>query len=301
MVDEKNLLMDFIEKKHPINKIWEESERTCSEETREDFLKLVGRIIKDGEKSKRLRIFLHITLGSVACLAIIFLSSIVTWKMKDVDYLQVSAPRGESITVSLPDKSVLVLQPGSSAVYPEIFRSGTRTVFLTGTADFIVASDPDKSFIVKTQYMDVEALGTRFRVQAHLDDFAISTTLIEGKVKVDVKKDSVKSFMLEPGNQIKYIPSQNDIQLLDISASRMASWESGYLVFQKATFTEIAQSLERRYDVEINYDSGALRNDSFFIRFHPDETLSEALDMLVMLIPGSQYRISENRVYFQIK
>lgn len=81
----------------------------------------------------------------------------------------------------------------------------------------------------------------------------------------------------------------------------MASWESGYLVFQKATFTEIAQSLERRYDVEINYDSGALRNDSFFIRFHPDETLSEALDMLVMLIPGSQYRISENRVYFQIK
>lgn len=95
MADEKNLLMDFIEKKYPIDKIWEESERTCSEETREDFLKLVGRIIKDGEKSKRLRIFLHITLGGVACLAIIFLSSIVTWKMKDVDYLQVSAPRGE--------------------------------------------------------------------------------------------------------------------------------------------------------------------------------------------------------------
>jgi len=301
MTDEKNILMDFIEKKHPIDKIWEESEGPCSEDTRVDFLKLADRIIKKGEKSKRLKTFFHITLGSVACLAIIVLSSLVTWRMKDVDYLQVSAPRGESMTVSLPDRSVLVLQPGSSAVYPERFRSGTRTVFLTGTADFTVASDLDKPFIVKTQYIDVEALGTRFRVQAHPDDFVISTTLMEGKVKVDVKKDSVKSFILEPGNQIKFIPSQNDIQLLDISASRMASWESGYLVFQKATFTEIAQSLERRYEVEINYDSGALRNDSFFVRFHPDETLSEALDMLVMLIPGSRYRISENRVYFQIK
>ncbi len=37
MADEKNLLMDFIEKKYPIDKIWEESERTCSEETRTDL------------------------------------------------------------------------------------------------------------------------------------------------------------------------------------------------------------------------------------------------------------------------
>ena len=224
MADEKNLLMDFIEKKYPIDKIWEESERTCSEETREDFLKLVGRIIKDGEKSKRLRIFLHITLGGVACLAIIFLSSIVTWKMKDVDYLQVSAPRGESITVSLPDKSVLVLQPGSSAVYPEIFRSGTRTVFLTGTADFIVASDHDKSFIVKTQYMDVEALGTRFRVQAHLDDFAISTTLIEGKVKVDVKKTPSSHSYLSQGIRSSIFHHKTTSSFL---TSAQAGWHHG--------------------------------------------------------------------------
>lgn len=296
-----NKVRDFIEGRYSISEIWDESAGTCSDETREDIQRLRNRIAVDARKRKRIRTFIGVATGCAACIAVAVLSSVITWRMKTIDYVQLSSPVGKNLTASLPDKSTVVLQPGSSVIYPERFVTGKRTVFMTGEADFTVSPDHRKPFIVKTQYMDIEALGTRFRVQAYSDDYVISTILIEGKVKVDVKADSVESFILKPGNMIKYIPSENDIQLLDIGNGRMASLRNGDLIFQKASFTEIAQGLERRYGVEISYDSEILGNNSLYIRFRADETLAEALDMLTMMIPGSHYTVSGDRVYFRTR
>ena len=76
------------------------------------------------------------------------------------------------------------------------------------------------------------------------------------------------------------------------------SWEDGFLSFSNASFSEIITALERRFDVSVSYSSQQVHRNALNVRFMPDESLEDALDVLTLLIPGSRYKVEGNRVYF---
>ena len=285
-----------------IEKIWNESGGEISPRTFRELLRLSKRIDAAEARSRRRRTFIS-AFAIAASLAIVAsVTFTLTRKEYSVSPLDCTgnlvADYGQISSITLEDGTLVHLNSGSTLLYPESFNGGSRIVYLTGEGNFDVAKDPSRPFIVKTAHMDVQALGTSFCVQSFAGERTVRATLKEGKIKVDVPSVGGQSYILDPGMQLIYAPSDKTVRFASVDAEKVMSWENGYLTFSNATFPEIATALERRFNVSISYSSDNIRKNSLNVRFVPEENLEDALGVLTILIPGSKYRIEGNRVYY---
>jgi len=293
---------DIAEKDLAMEEIWENTPSAISKETLDDFSKIKTEI---SFKQKRRHSLTRVAISYAAAIALIIASTVyLTYKIAvpaPLEYTQLSVSYGESKRITLSDGSMVAVNAGSTLIYPKDFTGDTRTVFLTGEANFSVAKNPDKPFIVKTKHIDIRALGTKFCVQSYPSARYTKATLIEGSVKVDMEENKDKSYILKPNDQLVYSNADNKISVINVDAVKVASWENGYLIFQGATFDEIAQTLERKYNVAINYDGKKLNQQSYFVKFNPDETIEDAMNVLTILISKSSYKKENSTIYFFTK
>lgn len=292
------------EKEKFMEELWENSPSVVSAETLEDFSEIKALISVEKPAKPGYLLFRRI-LSYAAVIAIIIASSVyLTYRFAipaPLEYTQLSVAYGECQKVTLSDGSVVTVNAGSTLIYPDNFTADTRTVFLTGEANFSVAKNPDKPFIVKTKYLNVRALGTKFNVQSYPNADYTKATLVEGSVKVNMEMDKNKSYTLKPNNQLTYSHKNNEIAIADVDAAKLASWEDGYLIFQDVTFDEIAQTLERKYNIVINYDGRRLSQQSYYVKFNPNESIEEVMNILCLLINKSSYKMDGSTVYFYTK
>ena len=89
-------------------------------------------------------------------------------------------------SVSLPDGTKVQMGPGSRLPYPARFSGKTREITLDGQAFFDVAKNREKPFIVHTEGMSVEALGTAFELFSYKVENKMEAILLNGKIKVSV-------------------------------------------------------------------------------------------------------------------
>ena len=68
--------------------------------------------------------------------------------------------------VFLPDKSLVYLNKNSTLIYDERFNEDERIVYLKGESFFKISHNPDKPFIVYTDYSKTKVLGTTFNINA---------------------------------------------------------------------------------------------------------------------------------------
>lgn len=298
----KNIdIRDFVESEGTVESLWQLSEGTASGKTFEDLMSLNRKI----DAIQRRRSVRNRIIGVFSAVAVLAGVVVATYSLtKDVYnkslpvYIQKVTAYGDTASVRLPDGTLVAMNAGSSLIYPDKFADDTRTVFFTGEGNFSVAKDPDHPFIVKTAWMDVKALGTRFCIQSYSEERTVRTTLEEGRVQVAFPSLKEKSFILDPDTQIAFTPSDSTIALFHVNAEKVALWEQGYMVFNSASFQEIVSRLERKYGVSFVYDAAKAAGRAFNLRFTPEETLSESLDVLTWLVPHSRYRISGNKVYY---
>ena len=116
---------------------------------------------------------------------------------------------------------------------------------------------------------------------------------------MDIPSAEGPSYILEPDTQLVFSPALGSVKTARVDAARVLSWESGTLTFSDASFPEVADALERRFNVSISYNTVDMRDNALNVRFRPDESLEDALDILTMLIPGSRYKRNGDRVYYQ--
>lgn len=299
----KNLedIREFVESEKVMESIWQRSTGTAAEGTFRDLMLLNAKI--DAIQHRR-RVRAHfISLCSVV--AVLAGLVIATYSLTKAAYntplpvyIQKVTAYGDTASVRLPDGTLVAMNAGSSLIYPDSFADDTRTVFFAGEGNFSVAKDPEHPFIVKTAWMDVTALGTKFCIQSYAEERTARTTLEEGRVQVAIPSLQEKDFILEPNMQIAYTPGDSTISLIHVNAEKVALWEQGYMVFNSASFEEIASRLERKYSVSFVYDAAKASGRAFNLRLTPEETLSESLDVLTLLIPHSRYRISGDKVYY---
>jgi ferric-dicitrate binding protein FerR (iron transport regulator) len=206
-------------------------------------------------------------------------------------------PNGGRKQITLPDGSVVWLNAGSLLVYPDAFNAGSRTVFLSGEGRFTVTKDESKPFIVKTNYIDVEVLGTVFNLQAYPGSDKTTTILETGKVRINDRSGLQIPVILQPNEQLVYNHMTHSFRKSNVDAAHIYSWTDGYLVFQQENLKNIIQSLERRYNVKINYSDSKFADMTFTVRFHSGETLEEALEILKQIGVNFKYKIIDHDVY----
>jgi transmembrane sensor len=176
-------------------------------------------------------------------------------------------PRGGKYQVQLPDGSKVWLNAASSITYPLTYSTSKRWVEITGEAYFEVKSDKTKPFIVKVNGTEVEAVGTRFNINAYANNEVIRTSLFEGKLNITSgnRKDSLhagQDAVFTAGSQIKVAQNPNIEDAI--------AWKNGLFSFHEASIVSIMQQLERWYDIEVIY----LDTPKNSVTLHKDRTTS---------------------------
>lgn len=252
----------------------------------------------------------HISLTQrILRIAAIFLlpvaGSLLTWWLVNnkneqpaqfAEMVEYIIPDGEMKQVTLPDGSEIWLNAGSVLLYSGDFSGPTRTLFLSGEATFQVIKDSERPFIVKTQYMQVEALGTTFNVKSYNDTGLKEVTLEEGLVRVDVNGKITASEIMYPNEQFIYDHRNAKTSKHPVDAELVARWKEGFLVFQDASFEEIIHTVERRFKVTVNYDIRKYGGGSFSIKYTPYENVEQILTILETLNPGLKWSMENDMI-----
>lgn len=158
---------------------------------------LYSRLAEDGlllETETHKRTFLRSTtfkwVASIAILlvSIAALSIAVSHNLKERQLLSLYNEKDEATLVTtLEDGSIVYLADQTSLKYPEHFERERREVFLQGNAFFDVKGNRKRPFLIETDLIQVEVLGTAFNVKGR-DNDNFSLSVDRGEVKVTLKK-----------------------------------------------------------------------------------------------------------------
>ncbi|WP_419788535.1 FecR family protein [Mucilaginibacter sp. SP1R1] len=203
---------------------------------------------------------------------------------------KVSTPRGGQYQLVLNDGTKVWLNSASSLSFPAVFSGKTREVEITGEAYFEVAKNAAMPFMVKTNHVVVEVLGTHFNVMAYNDEAATKTTLLEGAVKIS---NSEHTSFLKPG-QRALLNQNGAIDVVnDPDAEDAIAWKNGLFQFRDAGIQTIMRQAARWYDVDVNYE-GKIPVKQFTGSISRNVKASELLGMLKYV--GVNYRIEDKHI-----
>ncbi len=172
-------------------------------------------------------------------------------KEEGMVYNTLTTPRGGFYNLVLQDGTKVWLNAASSLRYPVSFAGKERVVEVTGEAYFEVAHDPGKPFRVKAGEQVIEDIGTGFNVNAYPDEGAITTTLVEGAIRVKQEGNGV---VLKPGEQASIAGGRKKLRVSEADVEAVMAWKNGMFRFNGAGIEEIMRQVARWYDVEVVYE-----------------------------------------------
>jgi transmembrane sensor len=189
-------------------------------------------------------------------------------------YNTLSVPRGGQYHVLLADGTQVWLNAASSLRYPVSFSGNERKVELSGEGYFEVAKDPSKPFHVMARGADIAVLGTHFNVNAYTEEENISTTLLEGSVKVSFND---KAKMISPGEQA-IVEGSSIILNRNANIGAAVAWKNGKFAFDEEKIEPLMRQAARWYDINVKYEGDI--PDHFNADIGRDVPLSRLLHIL---------------------
>ena len=110
-----------------------------------------------------------IALRIAASISLLLAALIIYFQLNDISSNLVSFETGQikSNSIQLVDNSSIVLNKNSSIKYFKSLPKSTRKVLLKGEAFFDVSKNAALPFVVSTEFLDVEVIGTSFNVRSY--------------------------------------------------------------------------------------------------------------------------------------
>ena len=209
---------------------------------------------------------------------------------------QVVVPAGQRVELRLADGTKVWLNSSSSVEYVAPFFSRQRRVKMEGEAYFEVEHDRRAPFVVSTNGLDIEVLGTRFNIRNDDNEHRVTTVLLEGAVKAYASGREQASVRLHPAQQLVFDTRTHAMRLTDCpSAERSINWIDGRFCFEHDTFGEIVAELKRYYNVDIRFMDNRLRDMRFSGNFRVEDGIYHIMSVL-QLTYKFNYRIAGNDI-----
>jgi transmembrane sensor len=230
-----------------MNKVWEQ---VLSKTIKEDeSLLLEENVVELPQKSS----FKWFKIAASVGLLIGFIAGVYFY-LNQTDKNRYEVAYGESRNVELPDGSVVKLNANSSLRISESWSSeNSREVWLEGEAFFTVTKKPNQGnakFIVHTQHLDVEVLGTEFNVSQR--DTNTNVTLNSGKIKLAVHTDNgTDTYLMNPGEQISYSVNSLKIQKKDVKPENISAWVNNRWMLESTSLNEVAYKIENTFGLNV--------------------------------------------------
>ena len=222
--------------------------------------------ISDAGKKTRRAVFLAPWMKVAAAVALVVVAGVSIYEYAVNRSVLIETGYGERQEITLPDASVISLNGNTSLRYPTDFKKDVREVWLEGEAFFEVKELDQKKFIVHTDGLDIEVLGTSFNVD---DRESITKVVLNtGKIRVRVSGDSGGgNVVMEPGDMIEYKKKTASLVKQVVNPEIYQSWKNDTLAFNRISVADVAQVLEERYGYRITIADPELGEKFFTGRF----------------------------------
>lgn len=320
---------------HAIKISWDASSELNSDRGKVDC-ELAWDKIKDNvygiepkEKELKNRSFPFFLRTAAIWLLFLTSGSFLTWlTMRDSSkqiggqMLSVSIPHGTKSYLVLADGTEVWMNAGTTLKYPGVFSSKQRDIYLSGEAYFKVASNREWPFVVHTTELNIKALGTSFNVKAYPAEKFVTTTLVEGIVKLENGKRKF-SYTLKPKQELVFLKEQitnisgkknlvnsnldnsnyeigeieerkDAIIKTNVNTENAVSWKENRWKIKGETLENLSVMLERRFNIEINLLSEDIKGFKF-TGIIENETIDQLLKYMSYTIP-IKYEINKGTV-----
>lgn len=209
----------------------------------------------------------------------------------EVVYNKLEVPRGGECMIKLDDGTKVWVNAETKLKYPVVFVGDRREVVLEGEAFFDVAKN-EKPFIVKTSFGDVRVLGTAFGISAYASEPESYTTLVRGKVSVE--REGIKPVVILPGEQVVTFKDGKMIKQ-EVDVEEFVGWKDGIYVFKEKSLGEIMKTLERWYNISVDFQEKSLVDLPFTGNLKRYDDINVFFDALTRT-GDMKYRVEGNQV-----
>ena len=186
---------------------------------------------------------------------------------KNTEWLAKTNSDDQPLTVLLSDGSVVMLEKGGELIYPADFSGKNRAVYLKGDAFFDVTKDARKPFLVFAGQTVTKVLGTSFRVRTNKEDGGVLVAVKTGRVSVYNQNefsndgaDSATSVVLTPNEGVVFNAKakKNEKEVIRDLTILESLPDDSDVVFEERPVSEVFDSIEKKYGIEIDYDEARL-------------------------------------------
>jgi len=203
--------------------------------------------------------------------------------------------RGDTLTVTLPDNSIVQLNAESEISYSRKFNEGSRFITLDGEAYFDVKKGKHP-FTVVFKNVSVQVMGTQFNVYTRGEN--IEVTVNEGVVKVgnDIEGHSQKEIILSEGQMVSFESDRQPGLPVLYTSPYTPGWINGKFIFDQVNLEDVCNEIERKFDVDIDFANTELE----FITVTgviEAENLSDVL-ATISLLTKRPYKFEKERYTF---
>ncbi len=204
---------------------------------------------------------------------------------------------GEKMEVVLPDGSTVRINANSKITVPTNWdKTALREVKLDyGEAYFEVEKTPlamNPKFVVNTQNMKVEVLGTAFNVNSRRKKTTVA--LAEGKVNLKTKSGLQK--IMNPGDIVSFLVEDETLSNVLGDQSYYLSWLDNRIVLNNTSLLEIALIIEDHFGIKVEINDKALQQRALTGTFSDED-----IDIIIRSIESSldiKAVIKQNKIVF---
>lgn len=217
---------------------------------------------------------------------------------KEIGFNFLTIPKGGEFFIQLADGTKVWLNSESQLKYPVAFIDGeVRKVELVyGEAYFEVSPSTvhkGSKFEVFTKKQTVQVIGTQFNIKAYDNENNIYTTLIEGKVAVDIEG---QRHLLNPKQESNFNLLNNSLKVYKADVYNSVAWKEGLFSFNSMPLKDIMKVLSRWYNVEVTFENTKLENVRFNGVLRKDQDLKEILTTIKTTKFINAYEIKNRRI-----
>lgn len=201
---------------------------------------------------------------------------LVSWFMQPPDPVTYATALGEQRTETMPDGSAIVLN--TNTALEASYSSERRSIVLKhGEAQFDVARDAARPFVVRAGEDTVTALGTRFQVRREADSTIV--TLLEGSVKV---AHGDEQYVLRP-NERAALSARTGVTIASIDPEFATGWLDGWLRFRGAPLAKVIAEANRYSRQKLRLGDPRLAGVKLSGNFHAGDnaSIAEAASMIL--------------------
>ncbi len=231
-------------------------------------------------------------VGAVAAVLLVFVTGYFQFYMSGAIRQAYTTGVGEIRTVELADGSKVTL--GALSDLNVSFTDSERSVVLVGgEAFFDVEKDVSRPFSVAAGKVQVRVLGTRFDVRHGAQNVRVSVE--DGAVEVGAANMREQTRVVGAGERITSSLAGDIGEVGAVSASSVAAWREGRLLYNNATLAEVVADAARYYKGTIEVPEPSILKLRVTTAFQADE-IDTMINTLALGLPVEIKRPRANAI-----